>query len=329
MKLFKAIKVLIVSGLIVGKAYGVDPSVSVYTDHGKYTSAHNYEFDIMIKATGPTSSLQLRTFQAGLYLNPAWVNGGTVTGLNGSDYSQISGLGYNGAYQWNGTDNLLNCSVNFDVIGPVTCIATTVTTTPIIVTHVRLNNSVDFTCLQPNIKFNYVSSISPLRLRTTFSWRESGCTTNYEMFYPGRTYGGTAVFNGETYSSSDGDGRSPASATDNTGFCSSQLAITAFIEGYYIGGGQMQSLLKAVGALHAEPDQTDTITVELLTPGTYALVVPPIKTVLNTNGTAYCILSNSLIGTNCWVRIRTRNAVDTWSKNPITITNKTTLALAQ
>ena len=310
-------------------AYAVDPSVSVYTDHGSYTSAHSYEFDIMIKASGGTSSLALRTFQAGLYLNPSWVNGGTITAQNGSGYSQLNGLGYNGAFQWNGADKLVNCSVNFDVLGPVTCISTTVTTTPIVVARVRLTNTADFTCLLPDIKFNYVSSISPLRLRTTFSWREVSCTTNYEMFYPGRTYSGSALFNGETYSIGDVDGRSPASATGNTGFCLSQLAITAFIEGYYLGAGQMQPILKNTNTLHSETDQTDTITVELRAAANGVLITPPIKTILSTTGNAYCILPNSLIGTSCWIVIKTRNAVETWSANPVTLTSRTTLNFAQ
>ena len=221
MSIYKIIFSLLLT-LSTTLGFALDPSVSVYIDHVSYTSARIYEFDIMIKASGSTSSFQLRTFQAGLYLNPSWVNGGTISAQNVSTWSEMNGQGYNGAFQWNGTDKLVNCSVNFDVIGPVTCISSTVTTSPLLVTRVRLTNSSDFTCLSPDIKFNYVSNISPLRLRTTFSWREVACTTNYEMFYPGRTYTGTALFHGETYTSSDADGRSPASVTNNTGFCLSE-----------------------------------------------------------------------------------------------------------
>lgn len=311
--------------------FALDPSVSVYIDHVSYTSARIYEFDIMIKASGPTSSFQLRTFQAGLYLNPAWVNGGTIIAQNVSTWSEMNGQGYNGAFQWNGTDKLVNCSVNFDVIGPLTCISSTVTTSPLVVTRVRLTNSSDFTCLSsPDIKFNYVSNISPLRLRTTFSWREVGCTTNYEMFYPGRTYTGTALFHGETYTSSDADGRSPASVSNNAGFCLSELAITAFIEGYYIGSGQMRSVLLNGLILHSQPDQADSIIVELRTAGNPAiLVIPPIKTILSTTGKAYCILSNSLIGTSCWIVLKQRNGIETWSANPITLTSRTSFNLTQ
>ncbi len=306
------------------KAFALDPSVSVYVDHVSYTSARIYEFDIMIKASGATSAFELRTFQAGLYLSPSWVNGGIISIQNVSTWSEMDGQGYNGAFQWNGTDKLVNCSVNFDVIGPVTCISSTVTTAPLLVTRVRLTNSVDFTCLSPDIKFNYVSNISPLRLRTTFSWREIACTTNFEMFYPGRTYTGTALFNGETYTIGDVDGRSTASVSNNTGFCLSELTIMAFIEGYYLGGGQMRSALFNAAVLHSQPDQTDSITVELREGANAAvLVVPPIKTILSTTGSAYCILSNSLIGTSCWIVVKQRSGIETWSANPITLSSRT------
>ena len=330
MKSHKLLSIMILS-LVSIKIFAVDPSVSVYIDHGTYKAAHVYEFDVMIKATGPTTSLQLRTFQAGLYLDSSWVNGGTVTAQNASGYSQLNGLGYNGAFQWNPTDKLVNCSVNFDVLGPVTCIATTVTTTPIVVAKIRLTNSADYSCASaPDIKFNYVSNKSPLRLRTTFSWREVACSINYEMFYPGRTYNGTAVFNGETFTLGDADGKSTVTAQSNTGFCSSQLAITAFIQGYYMAGGHMQSTLLNVGIPHSEADQSDSITIELRTAGNPAiLVTAPITTVLSTTGKAYCILPNALIGTSCWILFKHRQAVDTWSANPVTISSRTTFNFAK
>ena len=92
----------------------------------------------------------------------------------------------------------------------------------------------------------------------------------------------------------------------------------------------MQSVLKNTGILHAESEMTDTITVELRTAGNPAvLVIPPIKTILSTTGNAYCILSNGLIGTSCWIVIKNRNSIETWSANPITLTSRTTFNLAQ
>ena len=320
-KLFLSLSIV----LITMKSYAVDPSVSVYIDHGTYRAAHVYEFDVMVKATGATTSFSLRTFQAGLYLNPSWVNGGVLTAQNANGYSQLNGLGYNGKFQWNATDKLLNCSVNFDVLGPVTCTSTVVTTTPIVVAKIRLFNNVDFACgSAPDIKFNYVANASPLRLRSTFSWRETGCTTNYEMFYPGRTYGGTALFNGETYTTSDADGRSTVTAMTNTGFCESQIAVTVFMEGFYLGGGQMQSRLRNAGIPHSELDQADSVWIELRSVADPSILVhPPLQTILSTTGKAYCIIPNSLVGTNCWIVFRHQHSIHTWSAAPIVISSRT------
>jgi hypothetical protein len=302
----------------------VDPSISVYIDHPVYKAAHVFEFDIMMKANGPTSSLQLRTFQAGLYVNPAWVNGGTLTVVNAPAYSQMSSPGYNGAFQWNATDKLINCSVNFDVYnGPSNCVATTITTTPVVITKLRVTNSVDFTCSTPDIKFNYVSNVSPLRLRTSFSWREVACTTNYDMFYPGRTYGGTATFNGEAYSSSDADGRSPITpAVSLTGFCLGQLKLVAYIEGYYNGSGTMQPVMVNQNVDHASADQTDTITVIMKLSSPTQDVTQQV--ILNADGSAYIIFPLSYIGRSCEIGVLHRNAIQTWSAAPVTLASRTT-----
>jgi hypothetical protein len=317
-------KILIALGLILISRTGLalDPSVTVYVDHSSYSSANVFEFDIMIKASGSTSAFELRTFQAGLYMNPAWINSGTLTAQNVSTYSELSASGYNGSFQWNPTDKLLNCSVNFDVLGPTTCISTTVGTAPLLVTRVRLTNTADFTCSTPDIKFNYVSNISPLRLRTTFSWREIACTTNYEMFYPGRTYSGTAKFNGETYSLADADGKSPVSATNNIGFCSAQLTISAFLEGFYLGGGLMQSALM-LNDPHASPDQADTIVVELRPAADPSIIAGTAKAVLSTSGIAYCFFDLSLVGSEYWIGLKHRNSIDTWSASPVMLTSRT------
>jgi hypothetical protein len=315
----KQLLVSLTFALISKFAFAVDPSISAYVDHSAYVSSKVFEFDIMIKATGSTSTFELRTFQAGLYVNPAWVNGGTLSIQNVSTYTEMSGSGYNGAFQWNATDKLINCSVNFDVLGPVSCIATSVSTTPVNVTRIRVTNTTDFSCSNPNIKFNYTPNISPLRLRTTFSWREVACTTNYDMFYPGRTYTGSATFNNEVYST-DVDGKSDVSS-NNPGFCFGQLTLKAIIQGFYVGGGQMSPGLMNAEVLHSNAEQSDTITVELRTVADPSvLATSPISAILSTTGIAYCFFDLSLINDSYWIVLKHRNLIETWSSNPVFLT---------
>lgn len=322
-KLFTLIALFFVST----NSQAVDPSVSIYIDNISYTSARIMEFDIMMKANGSTTSLQLRTFQAGLYVNSAWVNGGALTVQNVSTYTQMGGLGYNGSFQWNAVNNLINCSVNFDLIGPSTCIYTSVNTTPIIVTRLRATNTADYSCAAaPNITFNYVPVLAPLRLRSTFSWREVGCTTNYDMFYPGRTYGGTATFNGEVYTAGDIDGKSPVLATGNTGFCLSQLKVSAYIEGFYdINTGIMAPDLMNCYVNHGNEDLADTVTIELHSTSNTNTVVQSFKSVLRTNGDLYCLfpINSSLLGNSYWIVFRHRNTLQSWSSSAVLFSTRT------
>ena len=48
---------------------GTDPAFSVYIDNTQYLSPTVYEFDVMIKASGSTTSFSLRTFQTGIWVN--------------------------------------------------------------------------------------------------------------------------------------------------------------------------------------------------------------------------------------------------------------------
>ena len=87
--------------------FAQDPSASFYIDHAQYISPTVYEFDIMAKADGATSSFSLRTFQSGMYVNSTWVNGGTLTLSTAPGYSELTSPAYNGVYIWNATDKVL------------------------------------------------------------------------------------------------------------------------------------------------------------------------------------------------------------------------------
>ena len=302
-----------------------DPSFAVYVDNPGYVGSNQYEFDIMVKSMGTTSSFQLRTFQAGIFVDSTWVSGGTLTVSNVAGGSQLTAPGYNGSFQWNATDRLINCAVNIGVrTTSAACVSTTIGTAPIKVARLRVTNSVPFTCGPPNLKFNYVQNINPLRLRTSISWRPSGCSVNYDMFYPNRPYTGQAYFNGELYATTDVDGRSPSSVIANSLPCTVPYSVTVFLEGYYLGAGTMQSVLMNQGVAAATGTETDTITIELRNTLDPSLVVSSLQAVLSTTGFAYCIFPANTSGNNYWLVIKHRNSVETWSSSPVTIASNGT-----
>jgi hypothetical protein len=89
-----------------------------------------------------------------------------------------------------------------------------------------------------------------------------------------------------------------------------------FIEGYYIGASTM-SPVKANQGIGTSTTIVDDILVELRHPTTYALVTST-QAILLTNGTAACTFSTAPNG-SFYVVVKHRNAVQTWSANPVSI----------
>ncbi len=302
--------------------YAQDPSFSIYIDNPQGIGKKVFEFDVMVKASGPSSSFELRTFQGGIWVSPSYVNGGAISLQNVTAESEMTSPKHNGSVQWNATDNFINLTANIGVKTPSSCISTNVTTAPIRVARVRITNTADFGCTTPDLKFNYVQNGSPLRFRTSVSWRASGCNLNYDMYYPNRPYTGSALFNGELYSTLDGDGMSPVNSDVNDPGCQAILNLTAFLEGFYIGGQTMATTLYDLG-YSGDPTETDTVLVELYTLVDTYTPFASARAVLHNNGQAKVLYAsnNEISGKPLWVAVKHRNSLQTWSKNPVDFTS--------
>ncbi|MBK8564615.1 MAG: hypothetical protein IPN76_15100 [Saprospiraceae bacterium] len=91
------------------------------------------------------------------------------------------------------------------------------------------------------------------------------------------------------------------------------LNLTAFIEGYYLGGGNMNSVLLNSGVAGATALQCDTITVQLRNSAFPHGVAASFKGVLGTDGTLACKFPSDKIGSSYFIALRHRSAVQTWS----------------
>jgi hypothetical protein len=109
---------------------------------------------------------------------------------------------------------------------------------------------------------------------------------------------------------------SPA-ITVNT--CTLSLNLKLFIQGWYIGNGQMEPVLDTDG-LNASPTACDSITVELHDQFSPSTIVKSNKILLSTNGLANIVYPPSVIGSSYYIVIKSRNAIETWSKNPVPFT---------
>ena len=116
------------------------------------------------------------------------------------------------------------------------------------------------------------------------------------------------------------------SATTTSSFtitnCSTGMTINlkAYLQGYYIGGGMMQSVLLNQNIIGATTTQTDSIQVEIYDGTTFALAGST-KAVLMNDGTASAVINGA--DGNYYVAIRHRNSVLTWSSVPIALSSTT------
>ena len=94
-----------------------------------------------------------------------------------------------------------------------------------------------------------------------------------------------------------------------------------FLQGYYDGSSTMKNVLYNQGEV-ADPSAmlTDYLTVELHeATSPYAVLVTTIDT-LKTDGTIRCRFPSSVNNTLCYIGIRHRNTIETWSALPVMIT---------
>ncbi|MFM2135571.1 MAG: hypothetical protein RL021_971, partial [Bacteroidota bacterium] len=166
--------------------------------------------------------------------------------------------------------------------------------------------------------FNYVQNGNPLRLRTSISWRVSGCTANYDLFYPNRVFTGDAYFNGELYSAGDADGRSPSSLIANALPCTVPYNLVVLLEGFYVGSGSMSTALSNAG-VSAGANDVDTIVAELRSTTDPSIIVSSLSGIVDVTGNATFIFPSSVAGNSYWLVVKHRNSVEAWSAAPVTM----------
>ena len=97
---------------------------------------------------------------------------------------------------------------------------------------------------------------------------------------------------------------------------SNTLNLKLYIQGFYNGGGFMKPVLSNSGVSGSTSTMTDSITVRLRNTAPPYAIVATLKTILNTNGTATCLFSNT---GSYYIAITHRNALETWSATAVNI----------
>lgn len=91
------------------------------------------------------------------------------------------------------------------------------------------------------------------------------------------------------------------------------LTVKAFIEGFYIGGGQMTAVVDPI----LLPNKFDTVVVELHQNASPFGTVVTRTGLMNTDGTITVSIPASQVGNSYYLVLKGRNFIETWSKNPV------------
>ncbi len=117
-----------------------------------------------------------------------------------------------------------------------------------------------------------------------------------------------------------------ASVTVGQNSCSATLNLTAFIEGYYLGGSTMRPIfLNIWDGTGTSPSATDcdSIFIELRDVTDPTIIVARDSAILQTSGTAAFTLPGTVTGGSFWLAVFNRGTIQTWSKLPITFASIT------
>lgn len=96
------------------------------------------------------------------------------------------------------------------------------------------------------------------------------------------------------------------------------LNLKAYLQGYYVGAGQMRNVLYNQGVTSMSGNECDTIIIQLRQAVSPYAVVSERSALLHTDGQV-SFHGNAALGQSYYVVIKHRNSVETWSANPITM----------
>ncbi len=95
------------------------------------------------------------------------------------------------------------------------------------------------------------------------------------------------------------------------------LNLKLYIQGYFNSGLTMNAALYNTG-ISGNPADCDTIQVCLMDSATL-LPVECMEVVLNANGETSCVFPPAVFGNSYYIRVKHRNAIETWSANPVSM----------
>jgi hypothetical protein len=103
----------------------------------------------------------------------------------------------------------------------------------------------------------------------------------------------------------------------------SQLTVKVLHQGYYNGAGFMGSVLQNQGQPNG-PSDCDTVEIRLYNSSAPYAMAHSYTGILQTNGDIVCSFPPAVNGLSFYIGVRHRNAIETWSNNPVLMSALTT-----
>lgn len=179
-------------------------------------------------------------------------------------------------------------------------------------------NGITTICNTDTLFLNAMASGS---LPFTYQWSGFGTILNPTSSATAITGAATGVY---TITVSNACGSASATTMVTVNNCSNTFHVKCFIQGYYIGNSTMNSVLQNQGIVSSSADDCDDITVELHDAVFPYSLIQSFTGLLQTDGTLTCTFPGSTLNNNYYIVLVHRNAIQTWSANPVTLVNGNT-----
>jgi len=108
----------------------------------------------------------------------------------------------------------------------------------------------------------------------------------------------------------------------STGSSNAIVNVTMLIEGFHNGSGGLVPALMNSG-VGLNPSECDTVTLNVRNALSPFAVVATSKSILTTSGATSFMMPGALIGNQYYIEISHRNAIQTWSANPVLFSGTT------
>jgi len=147
------------------------------------TSDYTYEFDLLLLDNDATLPFELATIQAGIYLNSAVYNGGTITASIVPGTSTLNATQQPSSVTFTQSANIIKLASKAPPGAGGGTIISTNSANPNRICRLKLTNTVPWATAQPNLTFNFSTTPYATKLSQYLSGINTPCTVSTSNCY--------------------------------------------------------------------------------------------------------------------------------------------------